>query len=109
MKELELKQENKTEISVKQQKQVEYEYVGNITPHDGHSIWEINVETLEIAKAKYANSTYVFGGENKNEIVIKKGHSYVSALNKKNALKKYKEGKTGGKPITVEPLTINPF
>jgi len=109
MKELEIKQETKIEISVKQQKQVEYEYVGQIIPHEGHCIWEINNQTLEIQKAKYSNSTYVFGGENKSEIVIKKGYSYVSALNKKGALKKYKEGKTGGKQITTNPLSLNLF
>jgi hypothetical protein len=46
------------------------------------------------------------GGENKKEIIIKDGLAYVSALNRKNALKKFKKGKLGGKEIDREPLKL---
>ena len=104
MKELELKNETKIEISVKQKKQVERELIGKILPHEGHTIYQINDETLEIEKAKFSNVTYQFGGENRKEIIVKKGCTYISALNKKNALKKFKQGKNGSKPINKEPL-----
>lgn len=106
MKELELKHETKIEVSVKQKKQIEHELIGKIIPHEGHIIWQINKETLEIEKAKFSNATYYFGGDNKKEIITKEGYAYVSALNKKNALRKYKQGKNGSKEINNEPLTL---
>ncbi len=106
MKELELKNETKIEISVKQKKQVEHELIGKIIPHEGHIIWQINKETLEIGEAKFSNATYHLGGENKKEVMTKDGYAYVSALNKKNALRKYKQGKNGSKPINEEPLSL---
>ena len=104
MKEFVQKTKDKTEVSVKQKKQVEHTLIGEIIPHDGHCIWQINKETLEIEKAKFSNATYVLGGENKKEIITKEGFAYVSVLNKKNALKKYKQGVTGGKEVSKEPL-----
>lgn len=97
MKELEQKADTKIEVSVKQKKQVEHTFIGSIVPHQGHCIWEINNETLEIEKAKYSNVNYTLGAENKKEIIIKKGHTYIAALNKNNALKKFKQGNNGSK------------
>ena len=106
MKEIDFSSKIKTELSVKQKKQVEHELIGMIVPFDGHTIWQINKETLEIEKAKFSNTTYHLGGENKKEIIIKDGLAYVSALNRKNALKKFKKGKLGGKEIDREPLKL---
>lgn len=106
MKEFEAKGETKIEISVNQKKQVEHQLIGKIMPHEGHSIWEVNDETLEIGKAKFSNATYQFGGENKKEIITKKGYTYISALNKKNVLKKYKKGVDGGRPVSEHPLPL---
>lgn len=93
----ELQQKEKIEVNVKQQKQVEHQLVGRITPHKGHRLFEINVETLSIKLAEYSNTTYQAFTEDKHEVIIKKGHVYVSALNKRNALKQYKKGKNGSK------------
>jgi hypothetical protein len=71
MKELELKAKTKIEISVKQKKQIEHELIGKIIPHEGHIIWQINKETLEIEKVKFSNATYHLGGENKKEVMTK--------------------------------------
>lgn len=106
MKELELNPKHKTEVSVKQKKQVEHELIGKIIPHEGHKIWQINKQTLEIEEAKYSNATYVLGGENKKEIITKDGYAYVSALNKKNALKKYNQGRNGTKNIDENPIKL---
>ena len=95
MKQLNINQESKIEISIKQQKQKELEFIDKIIPHDGHVIWEINKETLEVSKAKFSNATYNLIGDNKKEIIVKQGFAYVSALTKKTALKKFKEGKNG--------------
>ena len=106
MKELEIKQKDKLEISVKQQKQIEKKFIGDILPYNGHKIWKINKETLEIEEAKYTNTTYNISGENKKEIIVVDGFEYVSALNKKNALKLYSKGKVGGKEIIKQPLKL---
>ncbi len=106
MRELEQNLKVKTELSVKQKKQVEHELISCIVPHEGHVIWQINKETLEVDKAKFANASYHIGGDNKKEIIVKDGFCYVSALNKKNALKKYFQGSNGSKEINNEPLTL---
>lgn len=106
MKELDLDIKTRVELSVKQKKQIEYELIGHIIPHEGHVIWQINKETLQIERAKFSNATYVFGGENKKEIIIKDGYAYVSALNKKNALKKYKNKTNGSKQVDKNPLIL---
>ena len=106
MKELELKNETKIEISVKQKKQVEHQLIGKIIPREGHKIWQINDQTLEIKVAEFSNTTYYLLGENKKQIIIKKGHTYVSALNQKNALKKYYKGVNGSRPINENLLNL---
>jgi hypothetical protein len=106
MKEIEVKQKDKLEISIKQKKQVEKKLIGDIIPHNGHKIYKINKETLEIEEAKYINTTYNISGENKKEIIVIDGFEYVSALNKKNALKLFAKGKVGGKEIIEQPLYI---
>lgn len=104
MKELDVKIQ--IEESVKQKKQVEHELIGKIIPYEGHTIWEINKETGAIERAKFSNATYNYIGENKKEIIVKQGHEYVSALNKKNALRKYKKGLNGSKDVLDEPYTL---
>lgn len=109
MKELNIKTETRIEVSVKQKKQIEHELVGNIIPHDGHTIWRINKKTLEIEKAKFSNTEYKFGEKQKKEIIIVDEYAYVSALNKKNALKKFHKGKNGSKDVNETPLSISIF
>jgi len=106
MRELETKHETKIEVSVKQKKQIEHELIGKIIPHEGHVVWQINKETLEIEKAKFSNATYVFGGENKKEIITKEGFAYIGSLNKRNALKHFKNGTNGSKEINNNPLKL---
>ena len=105
-KDLNLKESDKLEISIKKKKQIERELVNTIVPFEGHFLWEINKDTLEINKAKFSNTNYQFGGENKKEIQIKDGFAYVSALNKKSALRNFKKGKTGGKKIDPNPMSF---
>ena len=106
MKEIEIKQKDQLEISVKQKKQVEKKFIGDIIPYEGHKIWKINKKTLEIEEAKYNNTTYNISGENKKEILIIEGFEYISALNKKNALKLFSKGKIGGKETIKQPLKL---
>lgn len=108
MKELDLKSNDKDniEISVKKKQEKEYTLIGNIVPHEGHTIWEINKETLEVTKAKFLTTDYYMFGENKKEIAVKQDCAYVSALNKQNALDKYKKGLNGGKVLGKEKLNF---
>ena len=106
MKEIEIKQKEQLEVSVKQKKQVEKKLIGDIMPHNGHKIWKINKETLEIEEAEYLNTDFFIGKENKKEILVVDGFEYVSALNKKNALKLFTKGKVGGKEIIENPLKL---
>jgi hypothetical protein len=106
MKELELKREDKVEVSIKQRKQVEKKFIGDIVPNNGHKIWKINKETLEVTEAKYLNTAYVIGSDNKKEILVQEDFHYVSALNKKNAIKLYNQNRLGGKDIDKQPLKL---
>lgn len=106
MKELEFKQKNKLEVTINQKKQIEKRFIGDVIPHNGHKIWKINKETLKVEEAKYTNTTYNISGENKKEIIVVEGFEYVSALNKKNALKLFSKGKSGGKEVIEDPLYL---
>lgn len=106
MKELEHKDKDNIEISVNKQQEKEYTLIGNIVPHEGHTIWEINKETLEVTKAKFVSTNYYMFGDNKKEIAVKQNCAYVSALNEKNALNKYKKGLNGGKILGTEKMNF---
>lgn len=105
----ELNNFKKTEQSVKQQKQEERKkkLIGQIIPHNGHTIFKINEETLEVSEPKYIQKAWIFNGENKPEVLVEEGFYYVSALNEKNAIKKYKQGRNGSKEISSNPININ--
>jgi hypothetical protein len=112
MKEFEgvFQEKDKMELSVQKKQQREKEFVGKIIPHAGHKIYEINNETLDIELAKYELKTFIIGSNHNNpEIIIRSGYSYISALNKSNALKKYKQGLNGSKEEVKNPLKLNLF
>ena len=112
MKEFEgvFQEKDKMELSIQKKQQKEKELVGKIIPHAGHKVYEINDETLEIKLAEFELKTFIIGGNHNNpEIIIRSGYSYVSALNKSNALNKYKKGLNGSKKINQNPLKLNFF
>jgi hypothetical protein len=100
-------EKDKMELSIQKKQQKEKELVGKIIPHAGHKVFEINDETLEIKLAEFELKTFIIGGNHPNpEIITRSGYSYVSALNSKNALKKYKQGLNGSKELIKNPLKI---
>lgn len=108
------KPEHKMEIQVQKKQQIEKELVGKIIPHENHTVWEICLNTEKIKKATYVEKKeFINFGElscNENkEILVREGFAYVSALNKKNALKKFKKNKNGSKNLSKEPLKLNIF
>ena len=72
--------------------QVEHTLVGLIKPKKNHRVFEYNIEKEYITEAIYSeeNVIYSLDGNHikKRKIVKNKGCIYISALNKKNALKK---------------------
>ena len=97
--------QNGIEVSVKHKKQIAYELIGQIVPHNNHKIWEVDDTTLEVREAIFTTATAVtFGAKVKKEIIVKNNCSYVSALNKANALKKYKNGVSGTRNVWKELL-----
>lgn len=95
----------KTELSVQQRKQIEHELIGHIIPHNGHTIFEIEIETGLIKEAEYMTDlTFIIGQDVNKRILTREGCFYVSALNKKSALRKYNKGANGSKPKSTEPI-----
>lgn len=84
----------KTELHA--QKQVEkHTLVNRITPHRGHTLFEINCTTGEIVEAEYEVESADFKAAAMGQIALKKkaivkeNCLYVSTLNKANAKKKF--------------------
>lgn len=85
----------KDTIKVVGEKEVEkkLKLLGSIRPKKGHTLFEINLKTLEMREAETEIQPVVFReGQSKfvplrKKVVVKVGHTYISALNKKNALK----------------------
>ena len=95
-KEFEIKFKDKIEVTVEQQKEDRLEYIETLIPHGGHTVWRVNEETLEVEEATYLQSDWIFNGVNKLKMLIEDGWFYTSALNKKNALKNFKNKNKGG-------------
>jgi hypothetical protein len=109
MKEFEgvFQEKDKMEISIQKKQQKEKVLVGKLIPHAGHKIFEINEETLEVKVAEFEKKTYIIGSNHNNpEIIIRSGCAYVSALNSKNALKKFKQGINGSKELGNMPIKL---
>jgi hypothetical protein len=94
------KSKDKSEITIQKKQQKEKELIGQIFPYENHQIWEVDKETLEVRLAKYeVVKTFIIGQPFNKSILTTKGCAYISALNKKTALKKFLKGHNGSKPI----------
>jgi hypothetical protein len=98
MKETELK--TKDEVVIVDQKQVEKkrELIGSIRPNQGHQCFELNTETGEIKLATYKQININFEAamlsdraSTRKVIDVKEKCLYATALNKKNAIKRFKK------------------
>ncbi len=83
--------EDNDKLQVKQEIQVESKkLLDRITPYKGHTMFEINVSTGEIIKAKYEEINVSFESKAvKKKILVNDNCLYVSCLNLENARKKY--------------------
>lgn len=100
------RKKDKVVFEKQQQQEQQLEYFSTIIPHRGHTLWEINIETLDICKAQFFIDSTLQGDWNWKkgdklkghiELLRKPGYEYVSALNKENALKLFNLGKSGSK------------
>lgn len=97
------KEKAKTEIQQEKQQEHQLVYQGTIIPHEGHTLYEIDLSTNNIKEAEYLAQDYVFDLDwypskklkVDSKVVMNNGCAYISALNKKNALKKFKNGSNG--------------
>lgn len=99
MKELNPK-EPKTELSVDKQQEKKETLVGQILPHPGHTLFEINLGTKEIKPAKFETELVLDLNSKDNfnkKVIINKDCVYISALNRANVVKKLLKGSNGSR------------
>lgn len=79
---------------VKKEIEKQLKYVGHVRPHSGHKCFEINLKTGEANLAEFKEEAISFEDakngivSGKKKIIIKEDCVYITALNKKNAIKK---------------------
>lgn len=84
----------KSEVVQQKQQEKQFVLVHRIHPHSGHKCFEYNTVTKEIRLADFKEESVSFEAAQRGEIapkrtvVIKENCVYVTALNKRNALKK---------------------
>lgn len=81
----------KEKIGINQQKK-EYAFLGTIKIRKGHHLFKVKDGiAIKIEENDFRLSEVDLNGKNKKELIIDKGYTYICALNKKNALKKFKK------------------
>jgi hypothetical protein len=102
MKELEYYKNDSNEVKKVAPIKKEKELLGTLYPQKGHKCFEINTLTNEIKEAEYSTNETAYllnpgvsvksmQGYIKRVLNTKSDCVYITALNKKNALKKYRE------------------
>jgi len=94
---VEINKHNKGVKTAEAKKQVKK--LGVIKPYKGHSLFEIEIQTMNINLAEFETIevNWAKNSSNKSQLKVKEGCVYISALNKKNALKKFKKGSIGSR------------
>ncbi len=87
---------DKMVISAQKEQKKEIKHLGSIIPNSGHTVFELKMQTGEIFFAEFMKESAVDFVEARNgnivrnkKVMVKPGHIYVSALNKKNAAKHF--------------------
>jgi len=95
MKELEIKTKDKVVITAQQEKKYEHKLVRSIRPHKGHTLFKVCEKTGDISEAEFEKQDLQIKdlsnpllGAVKKKVIIEEGFIYISALNKKNVIKK---------------------
>jgi len=98
----ELEQIDKISVEVVKPIKKEKELLGTLRPQKGHKCFEINTLTNEVKEAEYSTNETAYllnpdisvksmSGYIKRVLNTKSDCVYITALNKKNALKKYQQ------------------
>ena len=73
----------------------EIKHIGRIIPKNGHTVYEINLETNGVYEAQFTKEAVMYNEQGSTrvtkKILAKKNCLYVSALNAKNAVRKCKQ------------------
>lgn len=98
---------NRTEISVKKQQEIEYVLEGTIKPKTGHFVWEVNELTGDVKKAQYKQDTIAFNATTElppEKLIVNPDCIYIPALNARNAKIKYRNNPDQSFYFVKEPL-----
>lgn len=81
------KEKIQIESEVEQRKQLKH--IARIRPHRGHKMFKINDKGIfELTEQDYENDAILTKGKIRKRVIIEPNTYYISALNKKNAIKK---------------------
>lgn len=103
MKELEsIKKPHQVKEISQDEKRYQIDLDERITPHRGHKLFKVDMNSGDIFEAEYASdlvwdkNKQTFVPENA-ELIKERGYKYVSALNKQNVKKKLKKQSNGSR------------
>lgn len=98
MKEVQLHQKDEIKIHASNEQSKGMKYMGTLTVHPGHTCFELNLDTRMIDKATFQEVAIDFNAADKNntrglkkKLVMKDNCIYCTALNVKNADKKFRK------------------
>jgi len=80
---------DETELHAQKQIEKKTVLIGSAKLTPGHRVFQINEKTLDCEEAKY-NKEVHYTSADRRSIIVKPDCVYVMALNKKNALKRFK-------------------
>lgn len=96
METLPIKEQLKDKVAeVRQVQEEKLQFIGSIRPKKGHTLFEINGKEGTIQPAKLEDQPAEWDHEKKEfkkprkKVMVKKDCFYISALNEKNALRKF--------------------
>lgn len=83
----------KAEIHQDDKKRIGYGHVGSLTLKPGMYLWKFNLETRECTKVEMDVTVSFHNGKNvrRGKVTIQDKTLYCTAINKKNALRKFKK------------------
>lgn len=103
MKELNPIEPDRVKIVNEKQQEVKLEYLGSVRPKKGHTLFKVNTYTGEISEAEYSieplslkrplTKQELKNPPVKKKVLIEKDYIYMSALNKKNVIRKLNQEK----------------
>jgi hypothetical protein len=67
----------------------EHKFIGTLTPHPGHTCYQFNLITKKITLAVFETTTSNLSGKNGRKLIVQPDCIYCTALNPKNAIKRF--------------------